>query len=393
VWATALVVVAFRLLHLSHAGATYRCYIGAGESWRAGRPIYGYTGGSPFVYGPLIAAYFAAYTFVPLWFGKIVWLLTNVALLIGGMFAVLRAGVFPIASDKGRALVFILLLPLSLANLDISQANPALAGLLLIAIAAAARERWFLCAIAIGIATYLKIYPLALGLLLCVHAPGKITLRLACALILLGLFSLVLQNPRYVLSQYHVWFASRAGDDRRLNSLARAPLDLWYLLARLGHLPLSERAYQALQILSGAGIAVFCRLTPRSQPARRLAGIYLLGSCWMILLGPATESYTYAILAPAFSLGVAVAFCATVPPVAAGLAIISTALMLLAQTKSSFFTQWHGGAFEAVRPAAALLFLGFAIPWLGDSAAWAASGSSRESTPPAERPACAEPRA
>jgi hypothetical protein len=369
-WLTAFLVMSIRLLRLTHRGTLFDCYIDAGHRWRNGAPIYTSHKGMGFVYSPLSAAYFAALSFFPAWMGKVLWLLTNIALLLGGTYAVMRENLFCIARDRARALVFVILLPLSLAGLDVAQSNSALIGLLLIAVAMASAERWTLCVIAICLATYLKIYPMALGLLLCLYKPGKVTWRLALAMLLFGILGFLLQNPHYVLEQYHAWIVTRAADDRRLDSMTHAPLDLWFLTVRLGHLPLSERSYTALQILSGAAIGVFCLLSTRWRQERRLAGIFVLCSCWMILLGPATESYTFAILAPAVSFGTVAAFTGRAPRVARILVALSLLLLLCAQVKSMLFASWRSDPFNATRPVAALFFLAYAVLWLKDDAMW-----------------------
>ncbi len=369
-WGVAAVILSIRLCHLSHRGTTYGCYITAGQHWRAGEPVYTATNGMGFVYSPLWAAYFAAYSYLPGWMGAIAWLLTNIGLLVGGTYAVMRASVFRIASDGGRALVLFLVMPLALASLDVAQSNAALTGLLLIAVAMAMRGRWTLCVIAICLASYLKIYPLALGLVLCLYEPRKAPWRLALGLAGFGLVSLVLQNPHYVLTQYHDWIATRGADDRRLDSMTHAPLDLWYLMVRIGHLPISERVYEAMQVLSGGCIAAFAIFSAGWSRARRLAGIWLLCTCWMILLGPATESYTYAVLAPAVSLGFVAAFGGRAGALGRILIALSMALLIAAQLKSSFFAGWRSATFNGMRPMAALVMLAFVIVWLRNDAMW-----------------------
>lgn len=376
-----MLVLITRMLRLKHRVTLFDCYIDAGHRWRSGEPIYTSHNGMGFVYSPLSAAWFAAFTFIPVWMGKVLWLLTNIALLLGGTLAVIRKDVFPVVSDRARALVLILLLPLSMAGLDVAQSNSALIGLLLIAVAMASAESWTLCVIAICIATYLKIYPMALGLLLCLLIPGKVPWRLALAMLAFGILSLLLQNPHYVLTQFHDWIITRAADDRRLDPMRHAPLDFWYLTVRLGHFPLSERFYVALQVLSGAAIGVFCLLSSRWPLERRLAGAFLLCSCWMILLGPATESYTYAILAPAVSLGTVAAFTRKAPLINRMLVGVSLLLLLSVQVKSSLFSKWRSDSFNAMRPLAALFFLAFVILWLRDNAMWDADkqGSLKDS--------------
>lgn len=369
-WAAVSVVLAVRMMHLSHRVTTYSTYVMAGTHWRDGTPIYTAHNGMGFVYGPLWAAYFAIYSFFPARIGEIAWLLTNVGLLVGGTYAAMRESVFRIRADWARGLALLLLLPLSLASLDVAQSNSALIGLLLIAVAMAMRRRWTLCVIAICLGSYLKIYPLALGLVLCVYQPRKVAWRLAAGLGGFWLLSLCLQNPHYVVTQYHDWIATRGADDRRVFSMTHAPLDLWYLIVRIGHIPMSEGAYMGLQALTGAGIAVFSIRSSHWAAGRRLAGILLLCSCWMILLGPATESYTYALLAPAVSLGLVAACGEGSGRMGRALAGLTMGLMIAAQLKSSFFPEWRSASFNGLRPAAALVLVGFVIVWLRTDAMW-----------------------
>jgi hypothetical protein len=94
----------------------------------------------------------------------------------------------------------------------------------------------------------------------------------------------------------------------------------------------------------------------------------------VILLGPATESYTYAILAPAVSLGLVAAFSGPASKVARGLVGLSAAMMLSAQIKSSLFSGWRNDWFNGMRPAGALLLTVFVILWLREDGMWEGSG-------------------
>ena len=155
-------------------------------------------------------------------------------------------------------LVFLLILPLSLGNFNNGQVNPMIIGLLMMAILAAHEKRWTLSAVALGFSTYLKIYPLSVGLLLVLLYPRQLGWRLALTLILMGAASFVLQRPAYVLEQYQRWFNTRAADDRRMN-MDIAPRDFAMIL-RLLHINLSAHAVLFLEILAGAGAAAICLL-------------------------------------------------------------------------------------------------------------------------------------
>ncbi len=125
------------------------------------------------------------------------------------------------------------------------------------------------------------------------------------ALTLAFLLPFVCQHGEYVRAQYALWFHRLGVDQRHDWPLHMAYRDLW-LLIRAWHLPLTLRGYLGIQLVSAAGCAVLCvaaRL--RGLPRREVLGLVLaLGSCWMMLCGPATESSTYVLLAPTLAWAV-----------------------------------------------------------------------------------------
>ena len=84
--------------------------------------------------------------------------------------------------------------------------------------------------------------------------------------------------------------------------------DLW-LLIRLFDLPISRTAYVGLQLLSANGIALLCWYRQRSgwRENQLLVSTLALAAAWMMLLGPATESCTFVLLAPSFAWSIVAA--------------------------------------------------------------------------------------
>src|SRR5207253_3057448 len=112
----------------------------------------------------------------------------------------------------------------------------------------------------------------------------------------------------YVAEQYHNWIATRSVDERHYD-VENRPRDLWTLMYACG-IELKLRHYFFVQILGGAAIAALCAFGRLKQWStdRLLTTVFTLVPCWMLLLGPATESSTYVILAPAVSLVTVEAF-------------------------------------------------------------------------------------
>src|SRR3984893_5308834 len=205
VWAAVLVVLILRPLLLSHRGTSFDTYHLAGTHWLHGEDVYSQWMG--FVYSPVVAAFFAPFAWIPAPPANIIWRVLNTAFLLGGLAAILKTHLFAGITEKNFGILYILLVPLAIGNIDISQANPLVEGLLLLAIAAVYTEHWNGAAICFGIATYFKIYPIAAGLLICVIAPRRFSWRMMIALLLLLLVLFVFQHWSYVWSQYHAWIA------------------------------------------------------------------------------------------------------------------------------------------------------------------------------------------
>jgi hypothetical protein len=201
-------------------------------------------------------------------------------------------------------LLFLLVLPLAIGNLHNGQANPLVLGLVLATAAAAAEQRWNLAGACTALACLLKVYPIAVGLLLMVLYPRQLGRRLAAALAVGLLLPFVLQEPGYVAAQYRAWFACLGADDR-----SGFPLEVCYRdlqqLSRVCRVPLGLTAFRVLQLVAGAGMAALCLAGRHAGwPRRRLLVFAVgLGCCWMTLFGPATESCTYLLLAPTLAWG------------------------------------------------------------------------------------------
>ncbi len=81
--------------------------------------------------------------------------------------------------------------------------------------------------------------------------------------------------------------------------------DLWLLIFVYG-VPISRQAYMLIQIAGGALVAFMCWRRQRAGwPTQALLTSALaLTTAWMMLLGPATESSSFILLAPSFAWSV-----------------------------------------------------------------------------------------
>jgi hypothetical protein len=253
VWTVAFAAVAVRIAAEGSRNDLFPTYQQAGVAWAHGQPLYHTHQG--FIYTPLVAAFFALLAWVPLNLGAALWRLLNVTAFL--TTALWWFGRNEADANADRQGIFLLLLfPIALGNLNNGQVNPLMIALLISAVLLAEARRWTLAALCVTVATYFKIYPLAVGLLLAVIYPRDFSWRLLLALAGAGLLSLTFQHPGYVIEQYQRWFESRRTDPRRYD-IDMAPRDLW-MLTRALHVPLTETLYAMIQASAAAALAFVC---------------------------------------------------------------------------------------------------------------------------------------
>jgi hypothetical protein len=345
-------------------------YMHAGAHWIRGEYLYGNWRG--FIYSPIIAAFFVPLAILPPAIAYILWLLINVFVFLGGLVTFLKANIVPGLKRESTALICLLLLPCALGNLDVGQANPFVIGLLLFAMAAVHRERWSTAAFCIAFATYLKIYPLAVGMLICVMAPRRFIWRILLALLVLAVAPYLFQHWSYVTEQYHAWIGTRASDNRVNYSIKYAPIDLWFLLHTIAHIPIPAWFYTFIQITAGGHIALLSiwGLHKGWSSDRLLCGQFFLVSIWMTLCGPATEAHTYLLMAPALVCALVNAFRDRQPLLLRTMVCSAFFLQLLHTTRLNYLLHdKHQWVFVPL-PLSALFFLVYCLLWLLNDAFW-----------------------
>ena len=366
-WAALIIGVLIRSLLKPTSGTVFPIFHTAGARWLHGENLY--SGGTDYLYSPLVAALFSPLALLPMWAANIIWRLTLVGTYLAAVRSWLRDGTSRIPV-KYHATVFLILLPLSIGSINNAQSNPLVIALVMFALIASRASRWVFAALCIAVITYLKIYPLAAGLLLAVLFPKQFSWRLGVALLAFAALSFVLQKPTYVLEQYHNWVATRSVDERHFD-IENRPRDLWTLLYTCG-IELNLRLYFFVQILGGACIAALCLFgrVKKWGTDRLLTIIFTLVPCWMLLLGPATESSTYIVLAPAIALAAVEAFSRPFPRWMR--ALVATALVIL--IGGAAFIAFAGHRRElwtmSIQQIGTVLFAIFALAWIFRDALW-----------------------
>jgi hypothetical protein len=308
VWSLAICIPLARAALAPHASTVYVIFADAARNWSAGQDLYQFSP-EPYRYSPFVAILFEPFSWLPDGLGGFVWRLGSVAILLFSLNRFCIKVLPESLSTSHKAILFLLIAPLCIGNLNNGQSNILIIGLLLAALACVMEELWNWAGFCLALACLFKIYPIALALLLILYFPRQLGLRFV-GMILAGLLlPFLLQNPSYVLDQYSGWLNHLQHDDRQV--LAK---ELWYLdlrlLWRTYVAPMSPAAYMLIQLGVGAAIGLVCWLAKKASWSRQHLTLLAFGlaSCWMTVLGPASESSTYVLLAPISSWLVLKAF-------------------------------------------------------------------------------------
>ena len=366
-WAAVVAVIFIRTILKPGSQTVFPVFYTAGGRWLRAENLY--SGGNDYLYSPLIAAFFAPLSLVPISLANLAWRTLNIAMYLGAAGLWLRHGINQIPKAR-HAIVFLIMLPLSIGSLNNAQSNPLLIALVLIALAMAHAERWTLAALCIGLVTFLKVYPLAAGLVLAALFPRKFAWRLAVLLLALGALSLVLQRTGYVLEQYHNWAATRVADERH-GDLTNSPRD-FHMLLRVFGVVMEMKYYLVVQLLAGAAVAAVCFAGQLNGWAkdRLFTALLTLVTCWMLLFGPATESSTYILLAPVIALATVEAFGRPFPRWMR--ALVAAALFLLIGGGAFIaFGGHHKDIYsQSVQQFGTVIFCAFALAWIFQPSLW-----------------------
>jgi hypothetical protein len=302
VWAGALVALCLPSLADPHNHSVYPVYESAGKNWLTGNDLYPTEHKGPeflFRYSPLVAAWFAPWSLLPDRLANVAWRLLNAGFFLVALWWYCRR-VLPAWLSKDQcAQLFLLCIPLVGANIFNGQSNPLVLGLILLCTAGVAASRWNLAALALALACTLKVYPVALGLLLMIRYPRSFAPRFLLAMAIGAALPFILQDRQYVLAQYGYWLQHMRNNDRHGNEIWNWPHDPRLLLHCLGF-ELSYTGYLLMEAAVGCFIAFLCGAAWLSSvSARTLLNLSTcLTCCWMTAFGPSTESCTYCLVAP-----------------------------------------------------------------------------------------------
>lgn len=221
IWIVAVVVVSLQAA--AHHNNNFAIFRTSWENLLAGRDLYGLNTGHQdfFKYSPTFALLFAPFSVVPFTVGMLLWNAVNAGVLYWSLGRVLPLE----QAFAARALVFMD----TVGSMQNAQSNALAAGLMILAFVDLERRREFLAALALALATLIKIFPIV-GAVFVVFRPFRLPrFALWSALVGVGLVAapLLVLSPEQLADQYRSWGALARVDASPRGFSVMEHLHLW----------------------------------------------------------------------------------------------------------------------------------------------------------------------
>ncbi|HEU4994799.1 MAG TPA: glycosyltransferase family 87 protein [Gemmatimonadaceae bacterium] len=210
VWVAAVLVVSAQVTVYRHAN--FEIFRLSWHNLLAGKDLYGsYPPLDVFIYTPTFAVLFAPFALLPLWLGILLWNAANAGALYWGLGRALD----PDAAFVARAIVLLD----AIGSMQNVQSNALVAGLMIMAFGSLDRRQEFRAAVAVGLGTIVKVFPLAAATF-AIFRPYRVP-RFTLYGVLVGLVLLALPllviSPSALLEQYRSWNHLQSGHERGLS--------------------------------------------------------------------------------------------------------------------------------------------------------------------------------
>lgn len=295
-WVVLIVAVSIRVaIEKPTSQSVVPIYRAAGERWLLGADLYGsVVHKDVFRNPPIVAAAFAHPARLPTGVLAVGLRLGSILLFLWGMARVRREFVPEWSLNRIGAwlcLSSILVVP----SFNNGQLNVLIAAAAMLAVTAAKAERPREAALWAALLAAIKVYPIAVGLLLVLVIPKRFAVPFFAATLLLFGLPFLIDDADYALRCCEQFVHCSVGDCRIYASPGRVPRD-WTALSRMFlHVVPSPNSTNAISVLAAAACAGLVLRFRRSPEVFAL--VWGLGTVWMTAFGPATEMSTYSLAA------------------------------------------------------------------------------------------------
>lgn len=270
--------------------------------WWNNESIYVYTG---YQYTPTFAVANTPFAWCGVSGGAALFNAFSIVLLVAALFRLARDVLPGRWMFSGVAVLSTLTLFGVLRGIWSSQSNALVIALVILAAAAILRQRWWTASFLLSAPVFIKIWPLALVMLLIACWPRPLWWRFPLACLVLAVLPFFTRWPETVLYQHQQYWIALTNLQQIRSGGYR---DAWTILEQFSE-P-DHHAYLALQLGAALAALGFCLWRKRAAPSNRhaMTAIVSIWIAWQLLFGPGSERMTYGIIAPLAGWAVIVSF-------------------------------------------------------------------------------------
>lgn len=302
-WLLLAVAASFKAVTRPGVHSVYLYFPYAARHWWADLNLYAhYPGFDPYRYSPTFAVAASPFGAMPDAWGGAVWIFCNVCLLVWAMHSWARMALPGGWTPGGEAAFLALALPASIGGIWSAQSNALILSLVIFSLLAIRRQQWWRASALLAAPVFIKIWPLAVVLMLMVRWPRQLVGRFVVSCAILAAVPFATRPWPIVWRHYHDWYAALTGP---LQGRWGGYRDAWTIWEQLGP-PVDAHAYKLLQLASLATVLVWCLWQSRrlASDTSFLAAVLAIWSAWQLLFGPGTERLTYGLVAPSLAMAV-----------------------------------------------------------------------------------------
>jgi hypothetical protein len=293
VWIALAVALAIKGLASPVKHNSYYAFQAGVKLWWADLNMYRGTY-SEFRYGPAFAVAFTPLTNFPMGVGAMLWMVLNAGVFFWSLRVLIR-DILPADWTADREAVFLLLsLVASFRGMWSAQTNPLIFACVVAAMSAILRRRWGWAALFLAVPVHIKIWPVAVALLLVACWPRQLAWRFVCAVAAVAALPLVSKSPLVVWQRYHEWYLALMGPMLVRHSYR----DMWTVWEFFQN-PVDPLAYMVMQASTGLLLLALC-LWQRQRVTTPLLLTFILGgwTSWQLSFGPGSERNTFGLIGP-----------------------------------------------------------------------------------------------